>query len=190
MTDIEKLKEDRVRAERDEWKDACRRAGVCMSYATSSRDPMGCTDCLNTGWDGGAPIEAQEAIARAEAAESRLTTALAVLGEAREALEPFAETPEHGSYGGPLVCAIILYEDETDKRAGRYAPRLTSENFRKARAALAKLSAFEENEDERSASNGAGPEGETCKSCAHIHRNQMAKAFLKCSLMCHRWERK
>lgn len=127
---------------------------------------------------------------RAEAAESRLTAALAVLGEAREALEPFAETPEHGSYGGPLVCAIILYEDETDKRAGRYAPRLTSENFRKARAALAKLSAFEENEDERSASNGAGPEGETCKSCAHIHRNQMAKAFLKCSLMCHRWERK
>jgi len=65
MTDIEKLKEDRVRTERDEWKDACRRAGVCMSCATSSRDPMGCTDCLNTGRDGGAPIEAQEAIARA-----------------------------------------------------------------------------------------------------------------------------
>lgn len=30
---------------------------------------------------------------------------------------------------------------------------------------------------------GTGPEGETCKTCRHIYRNQMAKTYLKCGLM-------
>ena len=29
---------------------------------------------------------------------------------------------------------------------------------------------------------GTGPEGETCKSCRHIYRNQMSKTYLKCVL--------
>lgn len=34
---------------------------------------------------------------------------------------------------------------------------------------------------------GTGPAGETCKTCAHIHRNQMAKTYLKCELMRAKW---
>ncbi len=30
---------------------------------------------------------------------------------------------------------------------------------------------------------GSGPAGETCKSCRHLARNQMAKVYLKCELM-------
>jgi hypothetical protein len=30
---------------------------------------------------------------------------------------------------------------------------------------------------------GTGPEGETCKTCAHLYRNRMAKTYLKCGLM-------
>jgi hypothetical protein len=37
------------------WKDACRKAGICMSCALSAPEPFGCTDCLNTGWTSGAP---------------------------------------------------------------------------------------------------------------------------------------
>lgn len=37
------------------WKDICRSVGVCMSCAISVPDTFGCTDCLNTGWDGGSP---------------------------------------------------------------------------------------------------------------------------------------
>jgi hypothetical protein len=33
------------------------------------------------------------------------------------------------------------------------------------------------------ASPGTGPEGETCGSCKHLFRNQLAKTYLKCSLM-------
>lgn len=29
---------------------------------------------------------------------------------------------------------------------------------------------------------GTGPEGETCKTCKHIYRNQQAKVYLKCWL--------
>ena len=42
--------------ERDAWKTACQKAGVCMSCAIAMPDPHGCYDCLNTGWEGGAPI--------------------------------------------------------------------------------------------------------------------------------------
>lgn len=30
---------------------------------------------------------------------------------------------------------------------------------------------------------GSGPAGETCKTCKHIYRNEMAKTYLKCGLM-------
>jgi hypothetical protein len=34
---------------------------------------------------------------------------------------------------------------------------------------------------------GSGPDGETCKSCRHIHRSEMAKTYLKCWLMRAQW---
>ena len=34
---------------------------------------------------------------------------------------------------------------------------------------------------------GTGPEGETCKTCAHIVRKQMSKTYIKCGLMRERW---
>lgn len=34
---------------------------------------------------------------------------------------------------------------------------------------------------------GAGPEGETCKSCKHLVRNRLAKTYLKCGLMAAFW---
>jgi hypothetical protein len=34
---------------------------------------------------------------------------------------------------------------------------------------------------------GTGPEGETCGSCKHLFRNQMAKTYLKCSLNRAKW---
>jgi len=37
------------------WKEACRKAGICMSCATGAPEPFGCIDCLNTGWNGGSP---------------------------------------------------------------------------------------------------------------------------------------
>lgn len=41
--------------ERDAYKLACERAGVCMTCVVQAPEPYGCTDCLNTGWDGGQP---------------------------------------------------------------------------------------------------------------------------------------
>lgn len=46
---------EEAECERDGWKAVCKRAGVCMSCALGAFEPYGCTDCLNTGWDGGAP---------------------------------------------------------------------------------------------------------------------------------------
>lgn len=37
------------------------------------------------------------------------------------------------------------------------------------------------------ASPGTGPEGETCRSCAHYTRREFAKVYLKCALMRHAW---
>jgi hypothetical protein len=34
---------------------ALRKTGVCMTCVFGWPDPYGCSDCLNTGWDGGAP---------------------------------------------------------------------------------------------------------------------------------------
>lgn len=74
----------------------------------------------------GDPLNA--AIARAEAAEARVK-------ELEAGLLPFADVPANGAYGGPLVTALIIYEDETDKRAGKHAS-LGHEPFARARALL------------------------------------------------------
>lgn len=37
------------------------------------------------------------------------------------------------------------------------------------------------------AAPGTGPEKETCKTCANLCRNQMAKTYLKCGLMKQFW---
>jgi hypothetical protein len=34
---------------------------------------------------------------------------------------------------------------------------------------------------------GTGPQGETCKTCEHLVRKQMAKTYLKCGLMRAHW---
>jgi hypothetical protein len=34
---------------------------------------------------------------------------------------------------------------------------------------------------------GTGPAGETCGSCKHLYRNQMAKTYLKCGLATAIW---
>lgn len=47
-------------------KASCKSAGLCMTCLLGAPDTFGCTDCLNTGWDGGNPH------ARAERAEAEL----------------------------------------------------------------------------------------------------------------------
>ena|ERR1700735_5514120 len=37
------------------------------------------------------------------------------------------------------------------------------------------------------AAPGSGPSGETCGSCLHLYRNQMASTYLKCYLSRARW---
>jgi hypothetical protein len=37
------------------------------------------------------------------------------------------------------------------------------------------------------AAPGSGPQGEFCRTCAHLYRNRMAKTYLKCSLMRAHW---
>lgn len=37
------------------WRSVAQQAGICMSCALVAHEPFGCTDCLNTGWTGGAP---------------------------------------------------------------------------------------------------------------------------------------
>lgn len=37
------------------WKEVAQKAGVCMTCALGAPDTFGCTDCLNTGWNGGSP---------------------------------------------------------------------------------------------------------------------------------------
>lgn len=47
----------RLKAERDAYKLACERAGVCMSCVIQAPETYGCPDCLNTGWISGDPYE-------------------------------------------------------------------------------------------------------------------------------------
>ena len=34
---------------------------------------------------------------------------------------------------------------------------------------------------------GTGPEGESCKTCQHLHRVELSRAYLKCELMRASW---
>lgn len=58
-----------------------------------------------------------------------------------------------------------------------------------ARAILAKSKSGRKPTQPRgyAAPPGTGPEGETCKSCKHIYRNEMSKTYLKCGLMRAHW---
>ncbi|RWI48376.1 MAG: hypothetical protein EOR34_10770 [Mesorhizobium sp.] len=47
----------RLKAERDAYKLACERAGVCMSCVVQAPETYGCPDCMNTGWQQGDPYE-------------------------------------------------------------------------------------------------------------------------------------
>lgn len=64
------------------------------------------------------------------------TDAAATITRLREALEPFAKTPDVGEYGGPMVSVRVLYEDmlSTDVHIG--TKFLTPADFRRARQAL------------------------------------------------------
>lgn len=66
---------------------------------------------------------------RAEAAEARVA-------ELKKVLEPFAKAPSRGLYGGPMVQAILTYEDSTDENTARHRGRIGPDAFRAARAAL------------------------------------------------------
>ena len=54
---------------------ACRSAGLCMSCLYGAPDPIGCTDCLGTGWDGGSPYDQIKVL---EARVAELEEALAL----------------------------------------------------------------------------------------------------------------
>ena len=56
-----------------------------------------------------------------------------------------------------------------------------------ARAMLAKKGRRPTQQRGYAAFPGTGPEGETCKTCRHIYRNEMAKTYLKCGLMRSTW---
>lgn len=68
--------------QRDTYRDACKSAGVCMTCVLGAPDTFGCTDCLNTGWEGGAPA------GFAPAAE--ITRLRAEVARKDEALDRFA----------------------------------------------------------------------------------------------------
>ena len=70
---------DKLVAERDVYKAACKQAGVCMSCVLGKMEP--CTDCLGTGWDGGSPYE-QLKVVEAERDSFRI-----LLAEATAALK-------------------------------------------------------------------------------------------------------
>jgi hypothetical protein len=48
---------DRGHAERDAYKLACEKAGVCMTCVIQPPETYGCSDCMNTGWQQGDPYE-------------------------------------------------------------------------------------------------------------------------------------
>ncbi|PQZ29759.1 hypothetical protein CQZ93_06000 [Ochrobactrum vermis] len=73
-----------------ELEESSKKSGVCITCLTGSPEPYGCSDCLNTGWDGGCPPNSPEDIkmlfagmisdfskikSRAEALETKLAAA-------------------------------------------------------------------------------------------------------------------
>jgi hypothetical protein len=85
--------------ERDGWKEAYRRTGGCMSCAITSPAPYGCTDCLNTGWERGAPTGYVETSAL-EAAETHSAALARALKEAERFMAYFAGEAD-GVFVGP-----------------------------------------------------------------------------------------
>jgi len=67
---------------------------------------------------------------RAEAAEARVRVL-------EEALRAFADAPSHGVHGGPMIQAILTYEDGTDENSARHRGRIAAAALEKAKAALA-----------------------------------------------------
>lgn len=54
--------------EASSYRDACKSAGICMACVLGAPDAFGCTDCLNTGFDGGRPVTCTGYAAGLEAA--------------------------------------------------------------------------------------------------------------------------
>lgn len=61
-----------------------RQLGACMSCIDGPADPHGCTDCLNTGWEGGAPAGyvAESTLARVTAERDEAVRLLGEIGPA------------------------------------------------------------------------------------------------------------
>jgi len=68
--------------QRDTYRDACKSTGICMTCVLGAPDTFGCTDCLDTGWDGGAPA--------GFAPDAEITRLRAEVARKDEALKPFA----------------------------------------------------------------------------------------------------
>ena len=49
--------DDKLERERDAYKLACERAGVCMTCVIQAPETYGCPDCINTGYIQGDPYE-------------------------------------------------------------------------------------------------------------------------------------
>ena len=68
---------DALRAKVAALEATCRSAGICMSCLYGVPDPIGCTDCLGTGWDGGSPYDQIKVL------EARVTKLEAALNDLR-----------------------------------------------------------------------------------------------------------
>lgn len=80
-----------------------------------------------------ARVAADEAITALRAERDALRAQLAT---ARAALAPFAAAPLHGIHGGPMVQAILVYEDGSNENSARHKGRISPSAFTAARAAL------------------------------------------------------
>jgi multidrug resistance efflux pump len=83
-----------------------------------------------------AKLAASEMAGIVEGWKSRAEAAEAKLERAREALEPFAKVSPRGLHGGPMVQAVITYEDGTDEVSARFKSVIPPNAFTRARAAL------------------------------------------------------
>lgn len=68
--------------------------------------------------------------------KARADALAARVAELEGALEPFANAPSHGLWGGPMVQAVLVYEDGTDENTKRHKGRLSPDVFERASAAL------------------------------------------------------
>lgn len=122
IADTEKARAETAKAEASEWKLVAKRAGVCMTCAIRAPEPYGCSDCLNTGWEQGAPAGYVE--------EAEVAALKADVERKDKALAPFDAVAERD-----------IGDDETDADFFRpmsnhnRAPRLTVGDFRRARTA-------------------------------------------------------